>query len=48
MSTIPNTAIPHAYAHDDEGDDAAPRPAPSTGMLVGGAVVAYLLYRILR
>ena len=47
MSTIPNSAMPHAYAHDEE-DDASKRSAPSTGMLIGGAVAAYVLYRILR
>jgi hypothetical protein len=48
MSTIPSSAMPHAYARDDEESDVEPRSTPSRGMLIGGAVAAYLLYRILR
>ncbi len=49
MSTIPNSAMPHAYAHDEEDEDRSEtRAGPSTGLLIGGAVAAYLLYRILR
>lgn len=52
MSTIPNSAMPHAYAHDDEEQDAGrgevQAAIPSTGMLIGGAIAAYLLYRVLR
>ena len=52
MSHIPNSAMPHAYAHDDEssrskGHD-GDSSGPSTGMLIGGAVAAYVLYRIFR
>ena len=53
MSNIPSSAMPHAYAHDDDessrnkGQDGE-ASGPSTGMLIGGAVAAYVLYRILR
>ena len=49
MSTIPNSAMPHAYAHDE--DDDGKREAgsgPSAGLLIGGAIAAYLLYKVLR
>lgn len=53
MSAIPSSAMPHTYVHEDgEDSDAEKRDtavsAPSAGMLIGGAVAAYLLYRILR
>ena len=49
MSNIPSSAMPHAYAHDDdENKRGQERTGPSAGMLIGGAVAAYLLFRILR
>ncbi|WP_188644724.1 hypothetical protein [Tsuneonella deserti] len=52
MSAIPSSAMPHAYANDDDGQDSGAREAssrtPSKGMLVGGAIAAGLLYLILR
>jgi hypothetical protein len=50
MSTIPSSAMPHAYAHDeDEQTESQEKSGPSTGLLVGGAAVAaYLLYKVLR
>jgi hypothetical protein len=49
MSTIPNSAMPHAYVHDDEeADDDRRLGAPSAGLLIGGAIAAYLLYKVLR
>jgi hypothetical protein len=51
MSAIPSSAMPHAFAHDDDDQDAretSASGAPSKGVLIGGAVAAYLLYRILR
>ena len=58
MSTIPASAMPHAYAEEgvdlrdphgghveEESDDAG----LSTGLLIaGGAVLGYMLYRIIR
>jgi hypothetical protein len=49
MSAIPSSAMPHAYVHDDEErEDTNAGSGPSKGLLIGGAVAAYLLYRILR
>ena len=48
MSTIPSSAMPHAYAHDEEDSGEQPKSGPSAGMLIGGAVAAFLLYKILR
>lgn len=52
MSTIPNSAMPHAYANDDEDretDGETTRSEMPTGLLVAGAAVAgYLLYRLVR
>lgn len=53
MSSIPSSAMPHAYANDDENrrdwrqrGEAAIR---SKGVLIGGAAaVAFLLYRLVR
>lgn len=53
MSTIPNSAMPHAYA-DEENDRDQTRAdeaetALSTGLLIAGAALAgYLLLKILR
>lgn len=46
MSSIPSSAMPHAYAEPPgkEGES-----GPSKGLLVAGAAVAaYLLYRVVR
>jgi hypothetical protein len=46
MSSIPSSAMPHAYAEParDQGEFHAPR-----GLLVAGAAVAaYLLYKVVR
>jgi hypothetical protein len=48
MSTIPSSAMPHAYAHDQEDEKPRERTAPSTGMMIGGAIAAFLLYKVLR
>lgn len=50
MSTIPNSAMPHAYVHDeDEDQERAPFTLPSPAVLVAGAVaVIYLVRRALR
>ncbi|MGX7951165.1 hypothetical protein ACWPM1_01255 [Tsuneonella sp. HG249] len=51
MSSIPSSAMPHAYTHEDEADEAGSEikaAMPSTGVLIGGAVLAYVLYRVLR
>ena len=48
MSTIPSSAMPHAYAHDEEEPKPRERSAPSAGMMIGGAIAAFLLYRVLR
>lgn len=50
MSSIPSSAMPHAYVHEDEDPDTADRAQwPANGILIGGAaVVAYFLYRIFR
>ena len=50
MSNIPNSAMPHAYAHDDEEQDDKREvgSGPSAGLLIGGAIAAYLLYKVLR
>ena len=49
MSTIPSSAMPHAYAHDEDEDDKREGgSAPSAGLLIGGAIAAYLLYKVLR
>lgn len=52
MSSIPSSAMPHAYVHEDEDPDNAvgSRPDwPANAIVIGGAaVVAWLLYRIFR
>ena len=49
MSSIPNSAMPHTYAHDDEDDGSRKHEGLSTGLLVAGAAVAaYLVYKALR
>ena len=51
MSSIPSSAMPHAYVDEDEAGEAGSKrefSMPSTGMLIGGAVLAYVLYRVLR
>ena len=50
MSTIPSSAMPHAYAHDEEQEsERAPLTLPSPAVLVAGAVaLVYLIRRALR
>ena len=55
MSTIPSSAMPHTFVHEDDEEFGgknkqanAAASGPSAGTLIGGAVAAYLLYRILR
>ncbi len=53
MSSIPNSAMPHKFVDEDDeefGDARTPTdmPAPSAALLIGGAVAAYVLYRIFR
>lgn len=52
MSNIPSSAMPHAYAHEDDEQEAergeAQSAMPSAGVLIGGAIAAYLLYKVLR
>ena len=54
MSYIPSQAMPHAYAHDEEDANATARKdrrsdaGPSAGVIIGGAIAAYLLYRLFR
>ena len=51
MSSIPNSAMPHAYVHDEEAEDerdAAAQSLPPAALLIGGAALGYLLYRIIR
>ena len=53
MSNIPNSAIPHAWAHDDredaEADDTTTASSPPRALLLAiGAGLAYLAYRVLR
>ena len=58
MSAIPSSAMPHAFAEEGvdlrdpnagKGDmeEAAPS-GPSMGLLLGGAALAYVLYRLVR
>lgn len=54
MSNIPSSAIPHAWARDDEADAGSPQrraraAPPSFAALAGiGAVLLYLVYRVAR
>ena len=58
MSTIPASAMPHAYAeegvdlrdpHAGHAEEASEDAGPPTGLLIaGGAVLGYLLYRLIR
>jgi len=50
MSTIPNSAMPHAYVHnEDQKQERAPLALPSPAVLVAGAVaLVYLVRRALR
>ena len=50
MSTIPSSAMPHAYVHDDDqNQESAPLTLPSPAVLVAGALaVVYLIRRALR
>ena len=49
MSTIPNSAMPHAYVHDEDQDKDRAPALPSPAVLVAGAVaLIYLIRRGLR
>lgn len=51
MSNIPSSAMPHAWAPDNDDDDAAresSRGLPSLTTLAGLGAVFYLLYRAVR
>lgn len=48
MSTIPNSAMPHAYVHDEEEDRIPEHTKATHGLFVVGAIAAYMLYRVLR
>lgn len=58
MSAIPSSAMPHAFADEDEdlrdpkgGKVREEEPAssgPSLGLVIGGAAALYLVYRALR
>ena len=50
MSTIPSSAMPHAYVHDeDEERERTQLALPSPAVLVTGAVaLLYLIRRALR
>lgn len=48
MSTIPNSAMPHAYVHVEDEGRRPEQAKASSGVLIGGAIAAYLLYRFLR
>jgi len=53
MSSIPNSAMPHAYVHDEDPEAVAGRESdaqslPPAALLIGGAALGYLLYRIIR
>jgi len=56
MSAIPSSAMPHTFVHEDDEefsgakktDNDTDASSPSAGMLIGGAIAAYLLYRVLR
>jgi hypothetical protein len=47
MSNIPSSAMPHAYAHDEAAKPRR-RSGPSSGMMIGGAIAAFVLYKVLR
>ena len=44
--------MPHTYAHDDDEQEVergeAQSVMPSAGVVVGGAIAAYLLYKVMR
>lgn len=52
MSNIPNSAIPHAWVHDDAEEAAdkgrSERRGPSLAKLAGIGALAYLAYRAVR
>ena len=52
MSYIPSHAMPHAYANDEDEDEAARKrrgEQTTTALKIGGAaLVGWLLYRALR
>jgi len=54
MSYIPSQAMPHAYVHDEDDTGETARThrrgeaGPSAGVIIGGAIAGYLLYRLFR
>jgi hypothetical protein len=53
MSNIPNSAMPHAYADDEDDRDKRPAEEAETGlstglMIAGAALGGYLLLKLLR
>ena len=51
MSNIPSSAMPHAWAPDNDDDDAnreAPNALPSLATLAGLGALLYLVYRAVR
>lgn len=50
MSYIPSHAMPHAYVHDEEdaGKRRVANGRPTTAMVIGGAVLGFLLLKALR
>jgi len=45
--------MPHAYVHDEESESGSERdtnahPVPPAALLIGGAALGYLLYRMIR
>lgn len=53
MSYIPSHAMPHAYVHDEEDGGTARRRSegamPSNALMIaGGALLGFLLYKVLR
>lgn len=50
MSNIPSSAMPHAYAHDDEDDASTAEQAGITlsGLAIAGGIAALVYFVFLR
>lgn len=50
MSSIPNSAMPHAYVHGEEEETKGVEALAlsTTALVFGGAALGYSLYRIIR
>ena len=50
MSNIPNSAMPHAYAHDDEDEAPSVEQAGITlyGLAIAGGIAALVYFVFLR